>query len=164
MPGRVSRSADFERALANPACARSAHFALHFVPSATDGLAAEAVSQKLSTADEQVFAQPVDESGSSAHFACSAGAFMLGAVVPKRHARRAVTRTLLKRQIRAAAARREASRSAPAGVWIVRLRAPFERARFPGAASDALRLAARGELDSLFERAASALQQPTRTP
>ena len=88
---------------------------------------------------------------------------MLGAVVPKRHARRAVTRTLLKRQIRAAAARREAAMSAPAGVWIVRLRAPFDQAVYPGAASDALRQAARGELDSLFDRAASRARMPQAT-
>ena len=73
----------------------------------------------------------------------------LGCVVPKRHARRAVTRTLLKRQIRSAAA---AARLAP-GLWVIRLRAGFDRAAFPSAASDALQTAARRELDSLLAKA-----------
>ena len=60
----------------------------------------------------------------------------LGAVVPKRHARRAVTRSLLKRQIYAAAERHRAHLRR--GLWIVRLRAPFDRPQFASAASDAL--------------------------
>lgn len=76
----------------------------------------------------------------------------LGAVVPKRHARRAVTRNLLKRQIRAAV-ERHAAGLAP-GLWVVRLRAPFDRTAFPSAASEALRHAVRVELDRLLARAA----------
>lgn len=80
----------------------------------------------------------------------------LGAVVPRRHARRSVTRTLLKRQIRLhMAAHRDAL--AP-GLWVVRLRAPFDRAAFPSAASVALGRAAGAELDAVFGRAA----QPRR--
>lgn len=74
----------------------------------------------------------------------------LGMVVPKRHARRAVTRTLLKRQIRAAFA---AAAGMPPGLWVVRLRSPFDRQKFPSAASDALRQAARDELAQLLDRA-----------
>ncbi|HKX40347.1 MAG TPA: ribonuclease P protein component [Burkholderiaceae bacterium] len=73
-------------------------------------------------------------------------------VVPKRHARRAVTRTLLKRQIRSAA-QRHAAALAP-GLWVVRLRAPFDRAQFASAASEPLKRAARAELDALFDAAA----------
>jgi ribonuclease P protein component len=76
----------------------------------------------------------------------------LGLVVPKRHARRAVTRTLIKRQIRDVAA--HCGERLAAGIWVVRLRLPFDPARFPSAASDALKLEARGELVRLFERAA----------
>lgn len=75
----------------------------------------------------------------------------LGSIVPKRHARRSVTRVLLKRQIRAAMAR-HADTLAP-GLWVVRLRAPFVPAQYPSAASDALRLAAHHELEQLFGRA-----------
>lgn len=74
----------------------------------------------------------------------------LGSVVPKRHARRSVTRTLLKRQIRAAMERH--ADALPPGLWVVRLRSPFAREQFASAASDALRAAARAELDRLFDR------------
>ncbi len=71
-----------------------------------------------------------------------------GCVVPKRHAKRAVTRNLVKRQVRAALAR-HAGRLAP-GLWLVRLKAPFAGAQFPSAASGALRQAVRAELESLI--------------
>ena len=74
----------------------------------------------------------------------------LGSVVPKRHAKRSVTRNLLKRQIRAAFDGRDAELAA--GLWVVRLRAPFDRKQFPSASSDALRLAARTELAQLVGR------------
>jgi ribonuclease P protein component len=75
----------------------------------------------------------------------------LGAVVPKRCARRAVTRTLLKREIRAAVQR--LAPSLTPGLWVVRLRAPFDRTIFRSAASDALREAARSELHTVLARA-----------
>ena len=80
----------------------------------------------------------------------------LGMVVPKRHARRAVTRSLLKRQIRAAFASLEVASGGglPPGLWVVRLRAPFDRKQFPSASSDALRLAARAELAQLVDKLA----------
>ncbi|CAM4002749.1 Ribonuclease P protein component [Roseateles saccharophilus] len=74
----------------------------------------------------------------------------MGIVVPKRHAKRSVTRQLLKRQIRAAFAERPGM---PPGLWVVRLRSPFDRQKFPSAASDALRQAARAELAQLLDRA-----------
>ena len=76
----------------------------------------------------------------------------LGAVVPKRHAKRSVTRTLLKRQIRSAVAGSEAALAA--GLWVIRLRAPFDRSHFVSAASDALKRAARAELQQLLASAA----------
>ena len=90
----------------------------------------------------------------------------LGTVVPKRHAKRAVTRSLLKRQIRAALLRRSAAGQAPlrAGLWVVRLRAPFDRAAFPAAASGALRDTASGELDTMLVSAARKLAAATPAP
>ena len=82
----------------------------------------------------------------------------VGAVVPKRHAKRAVTRSLIKRQIRAAAGRHGA-RLAP-GLWIVRLRAPFDPLRFTSAGSPALRRAVRSELDA----ALAAVTRPDHRP
>jgi ribonuclease P protein component len=76
----------------------------------------------------------------------------LGYVVPKRHARRSVTRSLLKRQVRGAFAHHAGL--LPSGLWLVRLRAPFAITEFVSARSRALAQAARSELDSLFCRAA----------
>ena len=76
----------------------------------------------------------------------------LGAVVPKRHARRSVTRTLLKRQIRAVVSRH--AEVLGHGLWVIRLRAPFDRTVYASAASDALKCAARIELEQLLGRAA----------
>ena len=89
----------------------------------------------------------------SAETAAPAGPrWWLGSVVPKRHARRAVTRTLLKRQIRGAMAAH--GERLPPGLWVIRLRAPFDRAQFPAAASNALSELAGGELAALLEQAA----------
>ncbi len=87
--------------------------------------------------------------------ALSAPAVWLGAVVPKRHAKRSVTRTLLKRQIRAAVLRRgqPGQTPLPGGLWVVRLRAGFDRAVFASAASDPLRSAASAELDAMLTQA-----------
>lgn len=71
--------------------------------------------------------------------------------MPKRHARRAVTRTLLKRQIRSVVGTR--AEALIGGLWVVRLRAPFDKARFPSAASDALKACAREELERLLDAA-----------
>lgn len=79
-------------------------------------------------------------------------AWWLGCVVPKRHARRAVTRSLLKRQVRGAFERHGAA--LPRGMWLVRLRQAFALAEFPSARSVALQRAARSELDQLFTRQA----------
>ena len=75
----------------------------------------------------------------------------LGLVVPKRHAKRAVTRTLVKRQIRNVAA--ACAPQLEPGLWVVRQRSPFDPKEFPSAASDALKDAARQELRALFDRA-----------
>lgn len=71
--------------------------------------------------------------------------------MPKRLARRAVTRNLLRRQIRAALGRHAGA--LPGGLWLVRLKAPFDAAQFPSAASRALRAAACHELEGLLGRA-----------
>lgn len=76
----------------------------------------------------------------------------LGCVIPKRHARRAVTRNLLRRQARALF-----ELHAPglrAGLWLLRLAAPFPAAVFGSARSEALSTAVRCELDGLLTRAA----------
>ncbi len=77
----------------------------------------------------------------------------LGLVVPKRHAKRSVTRNLLKRQMRIVM-QTHASSLAP-GLWVLRLKAPFDRKQFTSPASDPLRSAAHDELAQLLQRAAA---------
>lgn len=149
MIGRIVRSADFERVLGKPSRARSNHFAVHHLaamPSklpkpARLALALSTAQGELSTGDAQVAHSPVEELPPE-------GAW-LGVVVPKRHAKRSVTRSLLKRQIRAAF---EQQPLLPPGLWVVRLRSPFDRKLFPSASSEALRAAARAELQQLLGR------------
>ena len=77
----------------------------------------------------------------------------LGCLVPKRHARRSVTRSLIKRQIRASFGRHAAG--LPPGLWLVRLRAGFSAEAYRSAASGALAGAARDELDALLAQQAA---------
>ena len=144
---RIVASADFERVLASRSRASTVHFAVHHLP------AAEAAPQtsprepgtgELSTIGGEIGELPVDDSPVQP-------LRRLGVVVPKRHARRAVTRSLLKRQIYDAGGRH--GTSLDHGLWIVRLRAPFDRSQFVSAASSALRAAARAELEELFRAA-----------
>ncbi len=76
----------------------------------------------------------------------------LALVVPKRHAKRAATRNLVKRQMREALRQRCAD-------WcgrqlLIRQRGAFSALQFRSAASGALRRAVRGELELLFAQAA----------
>jgi ribonuclease P protein component len=155
MPGRtigqsvsqLVHKADFERVLQAPTRSRSTHFSIHHVsgrPTATFWRAKPKDFLELSTDPAPVCLPPVDDSPRG---------YWLGSVIPKRHARRSVTRNLLKRQVRSAMARHAAR--LPPGLWLVRLRAPFGKGLFPSAASTALRNAARAELEQLFARAAA---------
>ena len=73
----------------------------------------------------------------------------LGAMVPKRWARRSVTRHLLRRQVYAVAS--DFAAQLPGGsAYVVRLRAEFDRKHFVSASSEPLRQAVRGELQRLF--------------
>ena len=144
---RLVRSADFERVLRTRTRASSQHFAVHYV-SGHPNVPAKAVSAKLSTGEPQPECRPVDDSDTALAAATSPEGVWLGVVVPKRHARRSVTRTLLKRQIRAAMAVH--STALASGLWVVRLRAPFDRARFVSAASDELKRIASKELEGLI--------------
>ena len=72
-------------------------------------------------------------------------------MVPKRWARRAVTRNTIKRQIYAVASGFEARM--PSGAHVVRLRMGFDRKQFVSATSEALKQAVRAELEQLFAAA-----------
>lgn len=144
---RLVESAEFERVLRVRSRATTPHFAVHHSAAPAERVE-NPLPIELSTTSWVTGARPVDDLATASP---AAPCHWLGAVVPKRHARRAVTRSLLKRQIYAAAERHRANLAQ--GIWVVRLRAPFDRKQFPSAASMALKLCARGELESLFQTA-----------
>ena len=171
--GRIVRPADFVRVLTTPLRLRSPHFAVHHlsgrplpprkpvaVPAAPAPDTAR-LSTELSTGGTLPGVQDVDDSRGAATRPDDEATMMsprgaqrwLGLVVPKKNAKRAVTRVLVKRQIRTIAS--ECSARLEPGLWVVRLRAPFDVKQFPSASSDALRAAVRAELRALFERAAA---------
>lgn len=146
MIGRLLRKSDFARVLAIPPCLRSTHFAVHHLqawPSVPAKRESERSKAKLCTDHAPVGLDSVDNS------VCGV---WLGQVLPKRHARRAVTRNLLRRQVRAAVQRHEAALRP--GLWLVRLRQPFSTRHFRSAGSGTLRAAAANELNGLLARAA----------
>lgn len=144
--GCIVRSSDFERVLRVRSHVSSPHFALHYLRALPAGSKRPCVGadfQQLSTGLSHPVAGPVDDRPLTG--------LWLGAVVPKRHARRAVTRNLIKRQIRAVVARHGGNLEA--GLWVVRLRGPFDRGRFTSAASGALKQATRAELEQVLTAA-----------
>ena len=77
----------------------------------------------------------------------------IGALVPKRWAKRAVTRNAIKRQIYTVS--QALTPPLPEAAHVVRLRTAFDRKQFVSATSDALKQAVRGELQELFARASA---------
>ena len=127
--------------LSAPTLAKTAHFVLQAAPQ-------RPVSQELPTEAAPDRTESVD---TCVYVLTPPLGFAL--VVPKRHAKRAATRNLVKRQMRDALRRRLdgwAGRQ-----MLIRQRGPFDRKLFPSAASDALRAAVRAELDLLFAQAAA---------
>ncbi len=122
---RLKTRPQFQAVLAGTTLARTAHFALHCC----------ALEGPLEVGLPALF--PVQ-------------AVWLGAMVPKRWAKRAVTRNAIKRQIYNVSADFEPVLSERAHV--VRLRAAFDRAQFVSATSDVLKAAVRAELQQLFSR------------
>ncbi|MGY0196687.1 ribonuclease P protein component [Leptothrix sp. BB-4] len=126
----------FQAVLATRPCSRSAHFMLHYRP-----------VDKLSTARPDPQAPSVDESEAQARV-------NLGLVVPKRHAKRAVTRNLVRREARAQMTHNVCL--LPPGDWVLRLRAPFDRNAYSSAASAALLSVVREEMSRLIADGARA--------
>lgn len=124
-PRHLRQRAQFEAVLANAPAAKSPHFALHMADT-------------------------------SAHRQAT-GLFpgqgpWVGVLLPKRWARRAVTRNTMRRQVYALAAEWHAR--LPDAAMVLRLRSGFDRKAFPSATSDALRRAVRAELQTLLARVA----------
>lgn len=79
----------------------------------------------------------------------------LGAVTPKRWAKRAVTRNLIRRQIYGVGETHVQAlcMAIPQSVFLVRLKTAYGAEQFHSAASTVLRQAVRAELERLFARA-----------
>jgi ribonuclease P protein component len=138
--------------MAGGTVSRTPHFVLHRAP-----LAASSAGPRLESKPPgaegavSVSAKVRRSAGSAALFAVQDEPW-IGAVVPKRWAKRAVTRNAIRRQVYAVS-ETFASRL-PAAAHVVRLRMDFARKDFPSASSEALRTAVRAELLQLFERVA----------
>jgi ribonuclease P protein component len=76
----------------------------------------------------------------------------VGAMVPKRWAKRAVTRNAIKRQIYTVSA--DFLPSLPPAAWVVRLRRDFSRKEFVSASSEALKAAIHSEMLALMRAVA----------
>ena len=83
----------------------------------------------------------------------------IGAMVPKRWAKRAVTRNAIRRQIYSVGTDFESA--LPVAAHVVRLRAGFGPKQFISATSDRLKATVRQELQQLF---ADAVARPTVPP
>ena len=129
---RLKTRLQFQAVLAGDTLSRTAHFALHRV--ALTGLVPLASTDKPLWTAQDVW---------------------MGAMVPKRWAKRAVTRNAIKRQVYAVSASFEPMLSCAAHV--VRLRSGFDRQRFVSATSDDLKAAVRQELLQLFSKAVNGL-------
>jgi ribonuclease P protein component len=135
---RLKTRPQFQAALAGGTVSRTAHFALH-------RLSLTAPTPPLAPADS------IGPAPSPEQALFDLPDVWLGAMVPKRWARRAVTRNTIKRQIYTVSQRFAAR--LPVAAHVVRLRTGFDRKQFISATSEHLKLAVRLELEQLFERA-----------
>lgn len=127
---RLKTREQFQAVLACTPVARTEHFVMH--------------RMELDRADTA--------SGSLSAGLFAGASLWFGAMVPKRWARRAVTRNLIKRQIYSLAAQQQAA--LPMAAYLVRLRSGLDRHEFRSAASTVLRSAVRSEILQLFAKAA----------
>ncbi len=135
--------------MAGSTVSRTPHFALHRMPlakAAAPEHAEPATEGRVSTAPTA----PTSE-GPEALFAVRDT--WIGALVPKRWAKRAVTRNAIKRQIYTVS--QALSPPLPQAAHVVRLRSAFDRKQFISATSEVLKRAVRAELQDLFTGAAS---------
>ncbi|QTD47513.1 ribonuclease P protein component [Ottowia testudinis] len=124
---RLRTREQFQALLSDRPVARTEHFALH-------RLSLQPAAEGHDGTRQAVFRTPA--------------APWVGAMVPKRWARRAVTRNVIRRQIFAVS--ESLQPPLPAAAHLVRLRTAFAPKRFPSASSVTLKTAVRAELTALF--------------
>lgn len=128
---RLKTREQFQAVMAAGTISRTPHFALHrsaLMPAHSVECSAAASAQPL----------------------CLHAAVWMGALIPKRWAKRAVTRNAIRRQIYAVSL--DCAGTLPMAAHVVRLRAGFDAQQFVSASSDALKAAVRAELQQLFTR------------
>ena len=135
---RLKTRPQFQAVLSGKTLARTTHFALHRADLVLDAPAGVSPQAPL----------------------FSHAAVWLGAMVPKRWAKRAVTRNAIKRQIYNVSPQFESQLGL--GAYVLRLRAGFDRKLFVSATSEVLKAAVRAELFSLFERACPGMPVKTQ--
>ena len=121
---RLKSRAQFQAVLGGQVISKTAHFAMHQLA--------------------------VDTGDSNPGFFDREGAW-LGAMAPKRWAKRAVTRNMIKRQIYSVVSQVEM----PLAAYLVRLRTEFSKTEFVSATSMALKVTVRQELYQLLNNARS---------
>jgi ribonuclease P protein component len=126
---RLLKRSQFQAVLSGSTIVRTQHFALHCI----------ALDKACDPVTNESMFKP--------------SAVWIGAMAPKRWAKRAVTRNTIKRQVYTVGQLFESSLLQAAHV--VRLRTSFDRQQFTSATSDALKFAVREELVFLFTKAAS---------
>ena len=140
---RLKTRPQFQAALSGGTVSRTPHFALHRL----------SLPESLLTGDTSApQGTPTGSNSDTPAPLFKTQEVWLGAMVPKRWARRAVTRNAIKRQIYAISAQFEVR--LPCAAHVVRLRSEFDRRQFISATSPLLKNAVRLELEQLFERAA----------
>jgi ribonuclease P protein component len=137
---RIVTKAQFASVMSGQTVSRTPHFALHRVAlkAHSESNSASETAQAVSEDGSQTLSKPI--------FAVQDT--WLGVIVPKRWAKRAVTRNTIKRQIYAVST--ASGCVLPVAAHVVRLRAGFDRAEFISATSDKLKIAVRTELQRLF--------------
>lgn len=148
MVQRLKTRSQFQAVLAGDRVASTTHFVLH----------------RNFLADMR---RPVAEDRQDppvVHVGALSDTVWLGAMVPKRWAKRAVTRNAIKRQIYSVSS--QVVFDLPGAAHVVRLRAGFDRKQFVSASSDQLKNQVRQELLRLFASvrpARAVLQKSTGT-
>jgi ribonuclease P protein component len=126
----------FQAVLAGSIVAKTTHFALH-----RNALDARAVQTPPGgAADAPLLFKVAD--------------MWIGAMVPKRWAKRAVTRNAIKRQIYTVST--DFAQQYPQAAFVVRLRRAYSRTEFVSASSEQLKQAVRAEVQALMLAGASA--------
>lgn len=130
---RLQNRSQFQAVLAGPIVAKTMHFAMH-----RSNLDSKAVPKILDNAVPSAVLFGIND-------------VWIGAMAPKRWAKRAVTRNTIKRQVYSVSV--DFSEKFAVAAYVVRLRCAFDKKAFPSATSEPLRQAVRAEVMALMTAA-----------